>query len=197
MNSLIFTTFATIFSTILGSIAGFTIAKLVRGRVSRQLLALISFGIFLPYQSILIPLVKIISSLGLYNRILGLILTHTAYGIPITTLLFTNYYYEIPDELVEAAKIDGADPWKIYTKVILPLSKAPFVVTGIYQFTNIWNDYLFGVVLTRGEEAMPATVKLANLKGSFVANWNIQMAGALIVALPTLLIMIALWEVPH
>ncbi|AHF80972.1 carbohydrate ABC transporter permease [Thermococcus paralvinellae] len=192
INSLIFTTLATIFSTVLGSLAGFTLAKLIRGSVSRKLLILITFGVFLPYQSILIPLVRLISSLGLYNTIPGLVLTHTAYGIPITTLLFTNYYYEIPDELVEAAKVDGASAAGIYTKIILPLSMPAFVVTAIYQFTSIWNDYLFGVVLTRGEEAMPATVMLANLKGSFVANWNVQMAGALMVALPTLIIMIAL-----
>ncbi|MFA4646156.1 carbohydrate ABC transporter permease [Pyrococcus kukulkanii] len=192
INSLAFTVFATIFSTVLGSLAGFALAKLIRSTTSKKLLVLITFGIFIPYQAILIPLVRIISSLGLYNTIPGLILTHTAYGIPITTLLFTNYYYEIPDELVEAAKVDGANPLKIYTSVVLPISKPAFVVTAIYQFVNIWNDYLFGVVLTRGEEAMPATVKLANLKGSFVANWNIQMAGALIVALPTLFIMIAL-----
>jgi glucose/mannose transport system permease protein len=192
LNSLAFTVFATIFSSVLGSLAGFTLAKLLKGSTSKKLLMIITFGVFLPYQAILIPLVRIISNLGLYNTIPGLILTHTAYGIPITTLLFANYYYEIPDELIEAAKVDGANPFSIYLRVVLPISMPAFVVTAIYQFVNIWNDYLFGVVLTRGEEAMPATVKLANLKGSFVANWNVQMAGALIVALPTLLIMIAL-----
>ncbi len=192
LNSLLFTTFATIFSVMIGSMTGYVLAKLLKGSTSKKLLIFITLGIFLPYQSILIPLLRIITKLGLYNTIPGMILTHTAYGVPITTLLFTNYYYEVPDELVEAAKVDGANPLKIYTSIVFPISIPAFVVTAIYQFTNIWNDYLFGLVLTRGEEAMPATVKLANLKGSFVANWNIQMAGALIVAIPTLFIMIGL-----
>ncbi len=192
LNSLLFTTFATIFSVMIGSITGYALSKLLKGSTSKKLLMFITLGIFLPYQSILIPLLRIITKLGLYNTIPGMILTHTAYGVPITTLLFTNYYHEVPDELIEAAKVDGASPLKIYTSVVFPISIPAFVVTAIYQFTNIWNDYLFGVVLTRGEEAMPATVKLANLKGSFVANWNIQMAGALIVAIPTLFIMIVL-----
>ncbi len=192
LNSLTFVTFATIFSTVLGSLAGFALAKLIRGSISKKLLILITIGVFLPYQAILIPLVKIISHLGLYNTISGLILTHTAYGIPITTLLFTNYYHEIPNELVEAAKVDGANPISIYGKIVLPLSKPAFVVTTIYQVISIWNDYLFGLVLARGKGAMPATVALANLKGSFVANWNVQMAGAIMVALPVLVVIIAL-----
>lgn len=191
INSFIFTTLATIFSSIIGSFAGYALTKL-NISWSGKLFPFIVFGTFLPYQAILVPLVRIISNLGLYNSIWGLVLTHTAYGAPITTVLFANFYDQVPEELMDAARVDGAGIWSSYLRIILPLSTAGFVVTGIYQFTNIWNDYLFGLVLTLGAEAMPATVKLANLKGSFAANWNIQMAGAIIVALPTLLIYLLL-----
>lgn len=191
LNSLIFTTFATLFSTILGSIGGYLLTK-IEFRWSNQVFTFILLGMYLPYQSILIPLVQLIANLGLYNNILGMILTHTAYGIPICTLLFRNFYGFIPDSLIHAAKIDGAGTWRTYLEVVLPLSIIPFVVTGIYQFTRIWNDYLFGVVLTFAGDVMPATVALANLKGSFTANYGLQMAGGLLITMPTLIIFVLL-----
>jgi glucose/mannose transport system permease protein len=153
---------------------------------------LFSIGIFLPYQAVLVPLVLTISKLGLYNTIGGLILVHTTYGITITTLLFRNFYGLIPDSLIMAAKTDGAGTWTIYRRIILPLSLLPFVVAAVLQFTSIWNDFLFGVTLARGSEAMPASVALANLKGTTEFNWNVQMAGALWYALPILIIYLLL-----
>jgi glucose/mannose transport system permease protein len=151
-----------------------------------------SIGIFIPYQAVLVPLVLTISRLGLYNHIGGLILTHTAYGIPITTLLFRNFYGLIPDSLIMAAKTDGAGTWTIYRRIILPLSLLPFVVAAVFQFTSIWNDFLFGVALARGPEARPASVELANLKGTTEYLWNVQMAGTLWYALPVLVIYLVL-----
>ncbi|MDH4292286.1 MAG: carbohydrate ABC transporter permease [Dehalococcoidia bacterium] len=153
---------------------------------------LFSIGIFLPYQAVLVPLVLTMSRLGLYNSLGGLILAHTTYGITITTLLFRNFYGLIPDSLIMAAKTDGAGTWTIYRRIILPLSLLPFVVAAVLQFTSIWNDFLFGVTLARGSEAMPASVALANLKGTTEFNWNVQMAGALWYALPILLIYLGL-----
>jgi glucose/mannose transport system permease protein len=147
---------------------------------------------YLPYQAILIPLVQLMAKLGLYNTIPGLILTHTVYGIPICTLLFRNFYGFIPNSLMSAAKIDGAGTWRTYIEVVLPLSIIPLVVTAVYQFTRIWNDYLFGVVLTLGENTMPATVALVNLKGSFTADYGLQMAGGLLITLPILILYIFL-----
>jgi len=153
---------------------------------------LFSMGTFLPYQAVLVPLVLTMSRLGLYNSIGGLILTHTIYGITITTLLFRNFYGLIPDSLIMAAKTDGAGTWTIYRLIVLPLSLLPFVVAAVLQFTSIWNDFLFGVVLARGAEVMPASVALANLKGTTEFNWNVQMAGALWYALPVLIIYLVL-----
>jgi glucose/mannose transport system permease protein len=153
---------------------------------------LFSIGIFLPYQAVLVPLVLTLSQLGLFNSLVGLILTHTIYGITITTLLFRNFYGLIPDSLIMAAKTDGAGTWTIYRHVILPLSLLPLVVAAVLQFTSIWNDFLFGVTLARGPDAMPASVALANLKGTTEFNWNVQMAGALWYALPILLIYLVL-----
>jgi glucose/mannose transport system permease protein len=130
--------------------------------------------------------------LGLYGSIPGLILTHVVYGIPITTLIFRNYYASIPTELLEAAKVDGAGFFTIYRRVILPLSATGFVVVAIWQFTSIWNEFLFGLVITNSPQERPVTVALQNIAGSQYTMWNVQMAGALLVALPTLLVYILL-----
>ena len=191
MNSLAFTLVATILSCLLGSINGYALTK-IRFRGSNTMFLLFSIGIFLPYQAVLVPLVLTMSKLGLYNTIAGLILTHTTYGITITTLLFRNFYGLIPDSLIMAAKTDGAGTWTIYRRIILPLSLLPFVVAAVLQFTSIWNDFLFGVALARGSEAIPASVALANLKGTTEVTWNVQMAGALWYALPILLIYLVL-----
>jgi len=187
LNSLTFTLGATILSCLFGSIAGYVLTK-IRFPGSGIVFALIILGIFIPYQAVLVPLVLTMVRLGLYNTIWGLILTHTAYGIPICTLLFRSFYEDIPDSLVRAAQIDGAGTWTIYRRVILPLSWLPFAVAAVFQFTSIWNDLLIGLVLSRGIEAMPASVALANLKGGFVALWNLQMAGTLWYALPALIV---------
>ena len=153
---------------------------------------LILFGMFIPYQSILIPLVQVLNLLGLYGSIPGLILAHVIYGIPITTLIFRNYYVAIPTELVEASRIDGANIFGIYRHILFPLSLPGFVVVMIWQFTSVWNDFLFAVTLVGNPETQPITVGLNNLAGSWVVEWNVQMAGSLIAALPTLAIYIFL-----
>ena len=181
---------AAILSSMLGSLNGYILAKW-RFRGSETLFTLILFGMFIPYQAILIPLLKVESSLGLYNTLIGLVLIHVIYGIPITTLIFRNYYVAIPHELVEAARIDGAGFFGVYRHVLLPLSLPGFVVVLIWQFTSAWNDFLFAVTLT-GQDNWPITVAVNNLAGSFEVAWNVQMAGALIAALPTLLVYVLL-----
>jgi len=118
------------------------------------------------------------------------VLTHVVYGIPITTLIFRNYYAQIPRELGEAAQIDGAGVLGVYRHVILPLSAPGTVVAVIWQFTQIWNDFLFGVVITNKPSVQPITVALNNLAGSYIVEWNVQMAGAILAALPTLAVYI-------
>jgi glucose/mannose transport system permease protein len=190
MNSASIAIPAAVISSILGSVNGYILAKW-RFRGSETLFTLILFGMFIPYQSVLIPLLKVESSFGLYGTLQGLVIVHIIYGIPITTLIFRNYYVGIPEELVEASRIDGAGFFGIYRHILLPLSIPGFVVVLIWQFTSAWNDFLFAVTLTK-QSTWPITVAVNNLAGSFEVAWNVQMAGALIAALPTLVIYVLL-----
>lgn len=191
LNSLIITAPAAAISALLGSITGYVFSKF-RAWWIEGLTGLVVLGMFIPYQAVLIPLVQFSSRIGLYNTYLGLIVTHVAYGLPICTLIFTNHYASIPNELIEAAQMDGCTTWSVYTRIMLPLSVSAFVVTLIWQFTSVWNDFLFGLTLTQGPGVRPATVTLAGLKGTFTANWNVQMAGALLTAAPTIVIYLVL-----
>ncbi len=188
-NSFIMVIPATILSSFLGSINGYVLAKW-KFKGADVIFPLILFGMFIPYQSILIPLVvftnTVMKPLGL-SGIPSLILAHVVYGIPITTLTFRNYYASLPGELIEAARIDGADMLGVYRHILLPISIPSFVVVLIWQFTSAWNDFLFAVVLT-GNNAWPITVALNNMAGSQIIAWNVQMAGSLLAALPTLLV---------
>lgn len=191
MNSIYLVIPATIISSFLGSMNGYVFAKW-KFKYSDILFSIIIFGMFIPYQSVLIPMVQVLQRLKLYGSIPGLIFVHCVYGIPITTLIFRNYYTSIPTEILEAAKIDGADFLGIYTRMILPVSMPGFAVVMIWQFTSIWNDFLFGLVVAQKPSIQPITVALNNLAGSYFVEWNIQMAGALLTAIPPLLIYIFL-----
>jgi glucose/mannose transport system permease protein len=191
MNSFTLVIPATILSAMLGSINGYVFSKW-KFKYANLVFALILFGMFIPYQSILIPLVEFLRSIGLYGRISGLIFTHVIYGIPITTLMFRNFYAEVPDQLLDAGFIDGLGIYSTYYRVMLPLSKPALTVVAIWQFTSIWNDFLFAVTITQRPAVQPITVALQNLAGSQVIEWNVQMAGALIAALPTLAMYIIL-----
>jgi glucose/mannose transport system permease protein len=192
-NSFIMVIPAAIISSMLGSLNGFILAKW-KFRGADFIFPFILFGMFIPYQSILIPLVIFINNTLRYigmGGIPALILAHIIYGIPITTLTFRNYYASLPQELLEAAKIDGADMLGIYRYILLPISIPSFVVVLIWQFTSAWNDFLFAVVLT-GNRSWPITVALNNMAGSQIISWNVQMAGSFLAALPTLLVYIFL-----
>jgi glucose/mannose transport system permease protein len=189
-NSLSLSVTATILSAALGSLNGYVLSKWKFPGSDLVFIAML-FGMFIPYQSILIPLVRSMQTIGLYGRLWGLVLAHVVYGIPITTLIFRNYFASVPTEMVEAAHIDGAGLLGIYRHVMLPLAIPSFVVVIIWQFTSIWNEFLFAVTLT-SPRFWPVTVALQNLAGSQIVEWNIQMAGAFLAALPTLLIYIFL-----
>ena len=191
VNSLLLTIPATIISALLGSINGYVLSKW-KFRGADVVFPLLLFGMFIPYQSILIPMTLTLATIGLGGTLWGLILVHVIYGIPITTLIFRNYYAEVPTDLVEAAGIDGAGILGIYWRVMFPLSLPGFVVVIIWQFTNIWNEFLFAVTVLQKPELQPITVALRNLSGSQIKEWNIVMAGALIAAVPTLVIYILL-----
>ncbi len=191
MNSVLLAVPATLGSALLGSINGYVLSKW-KFRGADLLFTLMLFGMFIPYQSILIPLVQALQQLKLYGSLWGLIFVHIVYGIPITTLIFRNYYAAIPTELVEASKIDGASLLGIYRHILFPISIPGFVVVMIWQFTSVWNDFLFGVIVTSRPNVQPITVALNNMAGSYIVEWNVQMAGSILAALPTLLVYIFL-----
>lgn len=177
-------------SAMVGSINGYILTKWRFPGVG-ILFPLILFGMFIPYQSIIIPLVQFMSWLGLAGGIPGLALAHIIYGIPITTLIFRGYYASVPTEMVEAARIDGASLIQTYVSIFLPLSIPAFVVVLIWQFTASWNDFLFAVILTNSSN-WPIMVALNNMAGSQIIAWNVQMAGSFLAALPTLIVYIIL-----
>lgn len=188
-NSLALVVPATVLSAILGSLNGYVLSKW-RFPGANIIFPLMLFGMFIPYQAILIPLVQFLNSVGLFNTLWGLIMVHVVYGLPITTLIFRNYYMEVPDEMLEAGSIDGAGFFGLYWHVVLPISMPGFVVVIIWQFTQIWNEFLFGVTVAQNTPTV--TVALQNLSGSQIVEWNVQMAGAILAAVPTLLVYILL-----
>lgn len=190
-NSLMMVIPATVFSAIIGAINGYLFSKW-KFKGSDLLFTLLLFGFFIPYQSILIPLIRFLQAIGWYGKVPGLVLVHVIYGLPVTTLIFRNYFAGIPTEIIEAARVDGAGVLQTFWRVIMPLSPPAFVVVCIFQFTNIWNDFLFGVTVVPNPKAQPVTVALNNLSGSFSVDWNVVMAGAVVAALPTALIYIFL-----
>lgn len=187
-NSVTLTVIGTILSALLGSLNGYVLSKW-RFRGANVIFTLMLFGMFIPYQIILIPLFQTLRSMHLYGGLPGLILAHVVYGIPITTLIFRNFYVQIPNEVIESAALDGAGFFGIYRRIVFPLSWLGMVVVIIWQFTQIWNDFLFGVTLTN-HEWQPITVALAYLAGGQAVQWNLPMAGSILAALPPLLIYI-------
>ena len=190
VNSLILTISATFFSTMLGSLNGYVFSKW-KFPGSEIVFTLFLFGMFIPYQVILIPLFQTLRAINLYGGLPGLVLAHVVYGLPITSLIFRNFYAQIPDSLMESATLDGAGFFSIYIRIIFPLSIPGFVVTSLWQFTQIWNEFLWGICLTR-HTSNPITVGLAQLAGGQAVSWNLPMAGSILAALPVLLIYIVL-----
>ena len=179
---------AVIISTIIGAFNGYALAKW-KFKGSEFIFGALLFGCFIPFQVILLPMAKLLGSLGLANTVTGLVLVHVIYGVAFTTLFFRNYYVGMPTELVKAAKLDGAGFFAIFRHVFIPLSTPIFVVTIIWQFTQIWNDFLFGVVYS-GSGTQPITVALNNLVNTSVGGkeYNVDMAAAIIAAMPTLVV---------
>ncbi len=181
---------AVIISTLLGALNGYVLS-MWRFRGSELFFGLLLFGCFIPFQVILIPMAMTLGWLGLASSASGLILVHVIYGIAFTTLFFRNYYIALPRELISAAKIDGAGFFLIFWRIVLPLSPPIIVVTVIWQFTQVWNDFLFGVVFS-GVDNLPITVALNNLVNTSFGGkeYNVDMAAALLAALPTILVYI-------
>lgn len=187
-NSVLMVIPAVAISTLLGAINGYVLTKW-KFPGSNVIFGLLLVGCFIPFQVILLPMAKLLGLIGLAGSLTGLVIVHVIYGLAFTTLFFRNYYITIPDELINAARIDGASFWTTFFKIILPLSIPIIVVSTIWQFTQIWNDFLFGVIYSAGEQ-QPITVALNNLVNTStgVKRYNVDMAAAIIAALPTLFV---------
>ncbi|MBN9643984.1 carbohydrate ABC transporter permease [Corynebacterium mendelii] len=183
---------AAIISAILGSMNGFVLSRW-RFPGANVVFTFILFGMFIPYQAVMIPMTKMMVSMGIDKGIPVLIFLHVVYGIPITTLIFRNYYESIPESLIEAARVDGAGMLRTYFSVVLPISIPSFVVVLIWQFTSAWNDFLFALFFGGSSQQGPVTLALNELAhGSIMQDYGASMAGALIASVPTLVVYIAL-----
>lgn len=189
-NSVKITIPAVLISTLLGALNGYVLA-MWRFRGSQLFFGLLLFGCFLPFQVILLPASFTLGQLGLANTTEGLVLVHVVYGLAFTTLFFRNFYVSIPEALVRAARLDGAGFFTIFGRILLPMSVPIIMVSLIWQFTQIWNDFLFGVVFASGD-TQPITVALNNLVNTSTGakEYNVDMAAAMIAGLPTLLVYI-------
>lgn len=187
-NSVSFVVPAVLISTLIGAFNGYVLT-MWRFRGSDTIFTLLMIGCFIPFQVVLLPMAQTLGVLGIANSTPGLIFVHVVYGLAFTTLFFRNFYVSVPDELAKAARIDGAGFFRIFWRIILPLSPPIIVVCVIWQFTQIWNDFLFGVVFSSGER-QPITVALNNLVNTStgVKEYNVDMAAAIIAALPTLFV---------
>ena len=181
---------AALLSSVLGSMNGFVLSKW-RFRGADLVFTLILFGMFIPYQAVMIPLIEVTDTMGFERGIPSLIFIHVVYGLPICTLIFRNYYASIPTEVIESAKVDGAGMLRTYFSIVLPVSIPGFVVTIIWQFTSVWNDYLFAMFFSSAQNG-PVTIGLNFLAAGQLQDYAASMAGALIASAPTLLVYIIL-----
>ena len=189
-NSVKITVPAVLISTLVGALNGYVLS-MWRFRGSQLFFGLLLFGCFLPFQTVLLPASFTLGKLGLASTTTGLVLVHIVYGLAFTTLFFRNYYTSVPQALVQAARLDGAGFFTIFGRILLPMSIPIIMVCLIWQFTQIWNDFLFGVVFASGD-AQPITVALNNLVNTSTGakEYNVDMAAAMIAGLPTLLVYI-------
>ncbi len=190
INSLILAIPASLISSLLGAANGFVLAKW-RFPGADVVFPIILFGMFIPYQAVIIPMSGLMSDVGLKGGLDGLILIHIIYGLPITTLIFRNYFVGLSDEVIEAARVDGAGMLRTFAFIGLPLALPAFAVSMIWQFTSAWNDFLFGVIMTR-TEYWPVTVALNNVAGAQTVPFNQAMAAAFLASIPTLLVYLLL-----
>ena len=190
LNSILMVVPAVFLSTLLGALNGYVLTKWTF-RGANVIFGLMLLACFIPFQIVLIPMARILGMLGLAGTTAGLVMVHVIYGLGFTTLFFRNYYAAFPTELVRAAQIDGASFFQIFRRILLPSSGPIIVVTVIWQFTNIWNDFLFGASFS-DVDSTPMTVALNNLVSSStgVKEYNVHFAGAILAALPTLIVYI-------
>lgn len=186
-NTVIVTVFATIFSILMGCLTGYAFGKL-EFRWKNLIYIIVIAGMFFPPQVVLIPLFKLFNAVHLLDTLAALVIVHVGFGIPICTLMMSNFFRDIPDELRQSAMIDGCSDWRILFNIMLPLAKPAITALIILQFTWIWNDFLWPLVLMKTESKMTIQMGIMQLRGQYGLAWGNQAAACLIATIPTLLI---------
>ena len=188
LNSLVVTVFGAAGSVFLGSICAYALGKW-RFRLNNVFFVALVAATYLPFQAILIPLLRTVTSFGLYDNIWGIVMAHTIFGMPMCTTMMRGYYAEVPDALIRQAMIDGNGMWQIYRKIVVPNTKLATITTFVFQCTSIWNEMLFALVLAEKDGTSPlATIVLNGFVGSTGVEINQLMAGSMILALPMIVI---------
>ena len=183
INSLVITIPTVVGTLTLSSLAGYSLAK-HRFRGNFLIFALFIAGNFVPAQILMIPVRNLTLNLGVYDTKMGLILFHTAFQTGFCTFFLRGFIKEIPHELVESARIEGASEFRVYWNIILPLLLPALAALAVLEFTFIWNDYFWALVLVQGDEARPITLGLQALRGRWTASWHLISAGSIVAALP-------------
>ena len=183
LNSLIITIPTTIITLIISSMSGFTLA-IHKFKFNMFIFAMFIAGNFIPFQILLVPVRSITIQFGMYDTWYALIIFHVAFQSGVCTFFLRNFIKELPFELIEAARADGATEVYIYTKIIIPLMRPALAALGVLIFTFIWNDYFWALVLVQSDSVRPVTVGLQALRGQWVASWNLIAAGSIVCALP-------------
>ncbi|RDK00838.1 carbohydrate ABC transporter permease [Paraburkholderia lacunae] len=190
-NSVLITVPAVVGSIALAAMAGFALAT-YRFRGNSTLFATFVAGNFVPVQVLMIPVRDLSLQLGLFNTVSALILFHLSFQTGFCTLFLRNFIKELPFELVEAARVEGAGEWQVFYRIVLPLIRPALAALGILVFTFVWNDYFWALCLTQGDEAAPITVGVAALKGQWTTAWNLVSAGSILAALPSVAMFFAM-----
>lgn len=189
LNSFLVTVPATIISVALGILSGYSLAKF-KPRGSRFITLLLVSGLFIPPQILLLPLFRAFSQLGLYDTLWPMIIVHAGYGVSLCTLLMKNFFTSVPDELREAAIVDGASEPRVLMSIVLPVARPAIAALATLQFTFIWNDFLYPLIFTRSDEMKTVMVGLMSLQGPFASAYGLQAALAVCASIPTLIIFI-------
>ncbi len=191
LNSFIITLPALVGMLFLSSLSAFALAKF-QFRGNRFIFFLYVGGMLLPFQVLMLPVFRLTNAIGLYDTYTGLILFHIAFQLGFCTFVLRNFMRGVPDEILEAARVDGCNEFRIYWQMMLPLTKPAFAALATLEFTWIFNDYLWAIVLLRRDSLKPVTAGLATLMGQYVTDWPLLVAGSLIATLPTLLVFLFL-----
>ncbi|WP_341317878.1 carbohydrate ABC transporter permease [Paraburkholderia sp. IMGN_8] len=191
LNSCLITVPSVLGSIALAAMAGFALAT-YPFKGNNAILGAFVAGNFVPIQVLMIPVRQLTLQLGLFNTLEGLILFHVSFQTGFCTLFLRNFIKELPYELVEAARIEGANEWQLFYKIILPLIAPALAALAILVFTFVWNDYFWALCLTQGDDAAPITVGVAALKGQWTTAWNLVSAGSLLAALPSVVLFFAM-----